>query len=123
MRGWPTICYGNEKYYSQLFAFYTTSRPYMIAVQYLVLIVAWAHGCIGLYFWFRLRPWFRRIAPLLLALAVLLPAAAALGLYQGAKTVRQLYQSPEWRAENLSVKHVGTPRASRRARPDHAKDS
>ena len=78
-----------------------------------MLIVAWTHGCIGLYFWFRLRPWFRRIAPLLLALAVLLPAAAALGLYQGAKTVRQLSQSPEWRAETLSVKHVGTPRASR----------
>ena len=101
--------FGNEKYYSQLFAFYTTSRPYMIPLQYLVLIVAWTHGCIGLYFWFRLRPWFRRIAAVLLALAVLLPAAAALGLYQGAKTVRQLYQSPEWRAETLSVKHVGTP--------------
>ena len=101
--------FGNEKYYSQLFAFYTTSRPYMIAVQYLVLIVAWTHGCIGLYFWFRLRPWFKLIAPVLLALAVLLPAAAALGLYQGSKTVRQLYQSPQWRAETLSVKHVGTP--------------
>jgi adenylate cyclase len=101
--------FGNEKYYSQLFAFYTTSRPYMMPVQYLVLIVAWAHGCIGLYFWFRLRPWFKAVAPLLLALAVLLPATAALGLYQGAKTVRQLYQSPEWRAQNLSVQHVGTP--------------
>jgi adenylate cyclase len=101
--------YGNEKYYSQLFAFYTTSRTYMAWIQYLVLIVSWSHACIGLYFWFRLRSWFKRIAPLLLALAVLLPAAAALGLYQGAKSVRQLYQSPEWRAQNLSVKHVGTP--------------
>jgi adenylate cyclase len=100
--------FGNEKYYSQLFAFYTTSRQYMMPVQYLVLIVSWTHACIGLYFWFRLRPWFRSIAPLLLALAVLLPAAAALGLYQGAKTVRQLYQSPDWRADTLSVKHVGT---------------
>ncbi len=100
--------FGNEKYYAQLFAFYTTSRSYMIPVQYLVLVVSWAHGCIGLYFWFRLRPWFKPIAPVLLALAVLLPAAAALGLYQGAKTIRQLYQSPEWRAQNLSVKHIGT---------------
>lgn len=100
--------FGNEKYYSQLLAFYTNSRPYMLFIQYLVLVVAWAHGCIGLYFWFRLRPWFRVIAPVLLALAVLLPAAAALGLYQGAKTARQLFQSPQWRAETLSVKHVGT---------------
>jgi adenylate cyclase len=101
--------YGNEKYYSQLLAFYTNSRPYMIAIQYTVLVVAWTHGCIGLYFWFRLQPWFRRIAPVLLALAVLLPAAAALGLYQGAKQVRVLFQSPEWRAQTLSVQHVGTP--------------
>lgn len=101
--------FGNEKYYAQLFAFYTVTRPYMIPLQYLVLVVAWTHGCIGLYFWFRLRPWFRTIAPVLLALVVLLPAAAMLGLYQGAKTVRQLQQSPEWRAENLSVTHVGTP--------------
>ena len=101
--------YGNEKYYSQLFSLYTGSRPYMALVQYVVLVVAWAHGCIGLYFWFRLRPWFSTVAPLLLAIAVLLPGAAALGLYQGAKTVRQLAQSPEWRAQNLSVKHIGTP--------------
>lgn len=101
--------FGNEKYYAQVFAFYSMSRPYMRWVQYTVLIVAWTHACIGLYFWFRLRPWFRSIAPVLLALAVLLPSAAALGLYQGGKTVRQLYQSPEWRAETLSVRHVGTP--------------
>lgn len=101
--------FGNEKYYSQLFAFYGMSRPYMPWVQYTVLIVSWTHACIGLYFWFRLRPWFKTIAPVLLAFAVLLPSAAALGLYQGAKTVRQLYQSPEWRAETLSTKHVGTP--------------
>jgi adenylate cyclase len=101
--------FGNEKYYAQLFAFYSMSRPYMPWVQYAVLIVAWTHACIGLYFWFRLRRWFRAVAPVLLALAVLVPSAAALGLYQGAKTVRQLYQSPEWRAETLSVKHVGTP--------------
>ena len=100
--------FGNEKYYSQLLAFYTMSRPYMLPLQFLVLIVAWTHGCIGLYFWFRLRPWFRRIAPVLLALAVLLPAAAALGIFQGTKTARQLYQSEQWRAETLSVKHVGT---------------
>ncbi|WP_034464459.1 adenylate/guanylate cyclase domain-containing protein [Afipia sp. P52-10] len=101
--------FGNEKYYAQLFAFYSMARPYMPWVQYTVLVVSWTHACIGLYFWFRLRPWFRTLAPLLLALAVLVPSAAALGLYQGAKTVRQLYQSPAWRAETLSVKHVGTP--------------
>lgn len=101
--------FGNEKYYSQVLALYTTTHTHMFVVQYLVLVVAWTHGCIGLYFWFRLRPLFRKIAPLLLSLAVLLPAASALGLYQGAKTVWQLTQSEQWREQNLSVKHIGTP--------------
>lgn len=101
--------YGHEKYYAQLFYLYGVSRPGMALVQYTVLIVSWVHGCIGLYFWLSLKKWFRPIAPLLLALAVLLPTLAALGLFQGARTVKQLQQSEAWRAENLSQKHIGVP--------------
>ena len=32
--------FGNEKYYSQLLAFYTMSRPYMLPLQFLVLVGA-----------------------------------------------------------------------------------
>lgn len=101
--------YGHEKYYAQLFYLYGVSRPGMALVQYSVLIVSWVHGCIGLYFWLRLQKWFRSVASLLLALAVLLPALAALGLFQGARTVKQLQQSEAWRAENLAPKHIGLP--------------
>lgn len=101
--------FANEKYYSQVLALYVSTHQHMFALQFLVLIVAWTHGCIGLYFWFRLRPLFQKFAPVLLAIAVLLPAAAALGAYQGAKTAQQLYQSEQWRAQNLSEKHLGTP--------------
>ncbi|HEY9567628.1 MAG TPA: adenylate/guanylate cyclase domain-containing protein, partial [Thalassobaculum sp.] len=37
------------------------------------LLVAWGHGCIGLYLWRRFRPWFDRAAPWLLAAAVTVP--------------------------------------------------
>jgi adenylate cyclase len=60
---------------------YTTSRPYMIGVQYLVLIVAWTHGCIGLYFWLPCA-WFRTVTPVLPAIADMLAAAMLSGLYQ-----------------------------------------
>src|SRR5712691_4890580 len=30
--------------------------------QVVVLVVAWIHGCIGLHFWLRLRPWYSRVA-------------------------------------------------------------
>src|SRR3546814_15757662 len=37
------------------------------------LLVAWGHGCIGLYLWLRFRPWFDRAAPWLLAAAGTVP--------------------------------------------------
>jgi adenylate cyclase len=47
--------------------------------QTLLLLVVWIHGCIGLHFWLRLSPFYRRVAPLLLAVAVLVPALALSG--------------------------------------------
>ena len=37
--------------------------------QSLLLIIVWLHGCIGVHFWLRLRPWYRAVQPWLLALA------------------------------------------------------
>src|SRR5436189_3709570 len=37
-------------YARPLFA-YWVPRPHMIAVQFILLTVAWTHACIGLYFW------------------------------------------------------------------------
>ena len=75
----------------------------------LVLIIAWIHGCIGLYFWLRLKTFFRRAAPFLLAAAVLIPVLAMLGIYQGGRTVMKDSADPEWRAANLSPDQIGAP--------------
>ena len=64
--------------------------PHMIVVQFILLTVAWIHGCIGLYFWLRLKPFFKWAAPFLLAVAVLLPPLAMLGAHQGARDVIRL---------------------------------
>src|ERR1700745_2596611 len=55
--------------------------------QIAVFTIAWLHGCIGLYLWLRVRRHFHRVAPFLLAVAVLLPATALLGVFQGARQV------------------------------------
>jgi len=34
--------------------------PLLGVIQVTVLLVAWIHGCIGLHFWLRLKPWYRR---------------------------------------------------------------
>jgi len=80
---------------------YWIARPHMIAVQFVLLTVAWTHGCIGLYFWLRLKPFFKWAAPYLLAVAVLLPPLAMLGAHHGAQEAIQLAKDPQWRAANV----------------------
>jgi adenylate cyclase len=85
-----------------LFA-YWVARPHMIFVQFALLTVAWVHACIGLYFWLRMKPFFKWAAPILLAIAVLLPPLAMIGAHHGAREVIQLAKQPQWRKENLQA--------------------
>ncbi len=84
-------------------------RPDFGVMQVTVLLVAWIHGCIGIYLWLRLRSFFPRIAPLLLVGAVMLPSLALLGFYQQGQVVLQLAQQPEQVAEWRSPARIGTP--------------
>ncbi|HWX05785.1 MAG TPA: adenylate/guanylate cyclase domain-containing protein [Bradyrhizobium sp.] len=99
--------FGHEKLYPQVFFAYWIVWPLKMWLMYAVLVIAWTHGCIGLYFWLRMKPFFKRAAPFLLAAAVLVPTLAMLGLYQGGRSVVDS-DSTEWRAENLSPDRVGT---------------
>ncbi|MET0970483.1 MAG: adenylate/guanylate cyclase domain-containing protein [Tardiphaga sp.] len=99
--------YDIDKAYPQVFYGWIGSS-WRIFAMYLVLLVAWTHGCIGLYFWLRLRPLFRRAAPFLLAAAVLLPALAMLGIFQGQRAVVQSLAAPQWRVDNLGPTRIGT---------------
>ena len=47
--------------------------------QSTLLLLVWTHGCIGLHYWLRLGRFYRRIAPVLLGVAVLVPAMALAG--------------------------------------------
>src|ERR1700688_3037799 len=87
-------------YAGPLFA-YWVSRPYMVGVQFVLLTVAWTHACIGLYFWLRLKPFFRWAAPFLLAIAVLLPPLAMTGTHRGGHEVTERAAQPQWRAEHI----------------------
>lgn len=100
--------YGHEKLYPQeLYTFFIAS-PNRLWQMLAVLVVAWVHGCIGLYFWLRMRPFFKRAAPFLLAGAVLIPTLAMLGIYQAGRATIADYQDPDWRREELSVQKLGT---------------
>src|SRR5712672_2819042 len=99
--------FGHEKLYPQVFFAYWIVWPFKAWLMLAVMIIAWVHGCIGLYFWLRMKSFYKRAAPYLLAAAVLVPTLAALGLYQGGRNVLD-NDSAEWRAENLPRDKVGT---------------
>jgi adenylate cyclase len=102
--------WGLQKSYGQTLYNLWLVRPDYGVKQVTVLLVAWIHGCIGMYLWLRLRPFFPRIAPLLLVGAVLLPSLALLGFYQQGRVVLQLAaQQPERVAEWRSPARIGTP--------------
>lgn len=77
-------------------------------LQALALGIAWVHGCIGLYFWLRLKPWFSGSAPYLFALGLLLPVLALLGFVEGGREVARLAEDPSWlEAAKASIRFPG----------------
>jgi adenylate cyclase len=76
-----------------------------------LIALVWLHGCIGVYFWLRLRPWFTPLRPWLFAAAVLLPVLGFLGFLAAAREVQALRASdPDWWRQVL--RETGLPPTS-----------
>jgi len=70
--------------------------------QIAVFLVAWVHACIGLHFWLRFRPWYRRYLPLTYAAALLVPTLGLLGFVQSAQTIAAYSEDAEWIASLIA---------------------
>jgi adenylate cyclase len=55
--------------------------------QVMVLLVGWTHGCFGLWFWLRTKPWFPAWTWLLHAAALLVPILALLGFAEAGREI------------------------------------
>ncbi|WP_316155013.1 adenylate/guanylate cyclase domain-containing protein [Cupriavidus sp. BIC8F] len=100
--------FGLDKGYAQLLYSFWIASPFFGRVQLLLLVVAWLHGCYGIWFWLRLKPWFAAWRSVLLSVAVLLPVLALLGFLQGGREVVALAQDPVWRAAATRPTIIGT---------------
>ncbi len=100
--------YDHQKLYPQELYLFFVAAPGRLWQMTILLVIAWVHGCIGIYFWLRLKPFFTRAAPYLLAAAVLIPTLSLLGIYQGGRSVALEAEDSEWRAQNLTRRQVGT---------------
>jgi len=61
-------------------------------IQAVALLLAWAHGTMGLYFWLRLKPWFSAWAPWLFATVLLLPVLSLVGFVDGGREFARLLE-------------------------------
>ncbi|MEK9971711.1 MAG: 2Fe-2S iron-sulfur cluster-binding protein, partial [Ferrovibrio sp.] len=64
--------------------------------QNILILIAWAHGCIGVYYWLRMKYSFERAWPFLYATALLLPMLATMGYLSAGRAVLLAMQQPEW---------------------------
>jgi adenylate cyclase len=70
------------------------TTPDVGARQAIALVVVWAHGCLGLHFWLRYRPWYPGAGPWLLIAAVLLPVLALLGFADAGQQIEMMDRPP-----------------------------
>jgi len=104
---WVYSVFDLDRRFDGTLLIYFIVRPFFGERQVLVLIVAWIHGCLGLHFWLRDRPTYQRLKPMLVALAVLLPALALLGIWQGAREVAN--ESGAWKQAVIAQGQLGDP--------------
>ena len=84
--------YGTDTFYKPMLAALWPNRALW---QTVLLLVVWAHGCVGMHYWLRLTRSYSKYAPVLLAFAVLLPAWALAGFMVGGREVAASVSDPE----------------------------
>jgi len=97
----------DKGYIAELYTLWL-AEPAWGYLQVAVLVVAWAHGCLGLYYLLRLRRWFPQWQSPLLVAAVLLPTLALLGFAAGGREVERGLATPGYRLAQLPVTVTGT---------------
>jgi adenylate cyclase len=100
--------FGFDKGYAQILYSFWIATPFFGWVNLTLLVVAWAHGCLGLYFWLRLKPGFARIQSWLFMASVLIPVLALLGYARAGHEVSDLADDPAWVAATMDPRFVGT---------------
>jgi adenylate cyclase len=102
--------YGLEFGYPRvLYEFWVASPDLALPRQYLLLVVVWIHGCIGIRSWLQSKPWYPRAAAPLASLASLVPALALIGFTNAGLNLRDAAKrDPTAAAARYVVARPGT---------------
>ncbi len=97
--------YGVEANYAFIQYIHFVASPARGTLQAVLILVAWIHGCIGLHYWLRTKPWYGRAVPLLYAGALLVPTLALSGFLASGMAVMDLAAQPGWVGRMLGGIH------------------
>jgi len=75
-------------------------KPVFLVKLVILIAIIWVHMLIGLHFWLRIKPGYRRYLPYTYALAVLIPALAYVGIY------RMLEQASGWLDDSARLDQI-----------------
>jgi adenylate cyclase len=113
--------YGTQDLYARAILNYWVQDYWAGARQSALFCIAWAHGCIGIHFWLRFRPWYPRAFPLLLTFFVLLPVLAFLGVAEAGREVSALARDPGFAKRLLA--ETRSPQGAQRAELQQIRDA
>ena len=74
-----------------------------------LVLVTWVHGCLGIHYWLRFRPWYSRAAPWLLGSAVAVPLLALSGFVSAGWEVQRLAAEQGWLAAKAQAGNWPAP--------------
>jgi adenylate cyclase len=115
--------YGFDPGYSKLlYQLWVVSWDLALPRQYLLLLVVWIHGCIGIRAWLRSKPWYQRFSSALASLATLLPVLALLGFTNAGFDLRDIVQRDPASAAHYMLAQPGTEAAANKATVDRIVD-
>lgn len=100
------LTYGVASDYTFVLSVLWVAYPILGLLQAVLLVAAWSHGCIGIYGWQMTKPWFGRHAPVLLALAAVLPALSLAGYLAAGLEVQAMLSDAQALAGMLASKKL-----------------
>ncbi len=85
--------FGFEPTYEYVIAAIWVSDPIRGMQQTFMMFIVWGHMCMGLHFWLRLRPWYKKWTWLIYGSAILLPVLAFLGFARVGRQLTQIHET------------------------------
>ena len=101
--------FGTDSSYTRVLLVQWYLSPEVGLRQAVTLVLVWIHGCMGVHFWLRFQPWYRRATPLLFSCALLVPVLALLGFAEGGREVSRLAARPGWVEDALRAARAPGP--------------